>query len=112
MNLYVCDKDLAENFGISGCQFDNSIEKLMKSINLLCEVVKEEGVLCGTALANVNLPVSKQHLVGMQLWARRRGSRWRICTWTIWTFGVNLYTRRYFSRWVCSSASTRCRRNR
>jgi len=39
-NLFVCDKDLAENFGISGCQFGSSIEKLMKSINLLCGAVK------------------------------------------------------------------------
>ncbi len=97
-NLYVCDKDLAENFGISGCQFDNSIEKLMKSINLLCEVVKEEGVLCGTALANVNLPVSKQHLVGMQLWGAaawiKMADRY-MDNLDFW--GVNLYTRRYFS---------------
>ena len=27
-----------------------------------------EGVLCGTALANVNLPKTKQHVVGMQIW--------------------------------------------
>ena len=66
--MFVCDKELAENFGISGCQFEDSIEKLMKSVNLLCSVVRSEGVLCGTALANVNLPKTKQHVVGMQIW--------------------------------------------
>ena len=97
-NLYVCDKDLAENFGISGCQFDNSIEKLMKSINLLCSVVKEEGIMCGTALANVNLPISKQHLVGMQLWGAAAWIKIADRYMTNLDFwGVNLYTRRYFS---------------
>ena len=41
-NLFVCDKELAENFGISGCQFEDSIEKLMKSVNLLCSVVRSK----------------------------------------------------------------------
>ena len=97
-NLYVCDKDLAENFGISACQFDDSIEKLMKSINLLCVAVKEEGMMCGTALANVNLPISKQHLVGMQMWGAaawmKMADRY-MSNLDFW--GVNLYTRRYFS---------------
>ena len=97
-NLFVCDKDLAENFGISGCQFSNSIEKLMKSINLLCGAVKQEGMMCGTALANVNLPVSKQHLVGMQMWGAaawiKMADRY-MSNLDFW--GVNLYTRRYFS---------------
>ena len=97
-NLYVCDKDLAENFGISGCQFDNSIEKLMKTINMLCATVNEEGLMCGTALANVNLPVSKQHLVGMQMWGAAAWIKMADRYMTNLDFwGVNLYTRRYFS---------------
>ena len=112
-NLFVCDKELAENFGISGCQFDNSIEKLMKSINLLCSVVKEEGMMCGTALANVNLPVSKQHLVGMQLWGAAAWIKIADRYMTNLDFwGVNLYTRRYFSPWASSSAFTWCLRSR
>ena len=97
-NLFVCDKDLAENFGVSGCQFGASVEKLMKSVNLLCGVVREENVLCGTALANVNLPKEKQHLVGFQLWGAlgwiKIADKFmdQIDFW-----GVNLYTRRYFS---------------
>jgi len=97
-NLFVCDKDLAENFGVSGCQFGASVEKLMKSVNLLCGVVREENVLCGTALANVNLPTEKQHLVGFQLWGAlgwiKIADKFmdQIDFW-----GVNLYTRRYFS---------------
>ena len=35
MEFVRLDKDLAENFGISGCQFEDSIEKLMKSVNLV-----------------------------------------------------------------------------
>ena len=97
-NLYVCDSELAENFGVGGCQFGDSIEKLMKSVNMLCSVVRSENMLCGTALANVNLPRTKQHLVGRQLWG---GLSWikladrymdQLDFW-----GVNLYTRRYFS---------------
>jgi len=97
-NLFVCDKDLAENFGVSGCQFGASVEKLMRSVNLLCGVVREENVLCGTALANVNLPTEKQHLVGFQLWGAlgwiKIADKFmdQIDFW-----GVNLYTRRYFS---------------
>ena len=97
-NLFVCDRDLAENFGISGCQFDNRVEKLMKSIDLLCEAVRQEGMMCGTALANVNLPVSKQHLVGMQLWGAAAWIKLADRYMTNLDFwGVNLYTRRYFS---------------
>jgi len=97
-NLYVCDSELAENFGVGGCQFGDSVEKLMKSVNMLCGVVRSENMLCGTALANVNLPQTKQHLVGGQLWG---GLSWikladrymdQLDFW-----GVNLYTRRYFS---------------
>lgn len=97
-NLYVCDSDLAENFGVGGCQFDDSIEKLMKSINMLCGMVRSENMLCGTAIANVNLPKTKQHLVGRQLWGAlswiKLADRYmdQIDFW-----GVNLYTRRYFS---------------
>ena len=39
-NLFACDKDLAENFGIGKCQFGNSVEKLMRAIDDLCEAVK------------------------------------------------------------------------
>ena len=97
-NLFVCDKDLAENFGVSGCQFEDSIEKLMKSVNMLCGVVRSENMLCGTAIANVNLPKRKQHLVGTQLWGAlswiKLADRYmdQLDFW-----GVNLYTRRYFS---------------
>ena len=97
-NLYVCDSDLAESFGVSGCQFEDSIEKLMKSLNLLCGVVRSENMLCGTAIANVNLPKKKQHLVGTQLWGAlswiKLADRYmdQLDFW-----GVNLYTRRYFS---------------
>ena len=68
MESLVCDSELAENFGVSGCQFEDSIEKLMKSVNMLCGTVRSENMLCGTAIANVNLPRTKQHLVGRQLW--------------------------------------------
>lgn len=97
-NLYVCDSELAENFGVSGCQFEDSIEKLMKSVNMLCGTVRSENMLCGTAIANVNLPRTKQHLVGRQLWGAlswiKLADRYmdQIDFW-----GVNLYTRRYFS---------------
>ena len=89
---------MAENFGVSGCQFEDSIEKLMKSVNMLCGTVRSENMLCGTAIANVNLPRTKQHLVGRQLWGAlswiKLADRYidQIDFW-----GVNLYTRRYFS---------------
>ena len=97
-NLFVCDKELAENFGISGCQFEDSIEKLMKSVNLLCSVVRSEGVLCGTALANVNLPKTKQHIVGMQMWGALAWIRYSDAWMDQLDFwAVNMYTRRFWS---------------
>jgi 1,3-beta-glucan synthase len=97
-NLFVCDKDLAENFGISGCQFEDSIEKLMKSVNLLCSVVRSEGILCGTALANVNLPKTKQHVVGMQMWGALAWIRYSDAWMDQLDFwAVNMYTRRFWS---------------
>ena len=97
-NLFACDKDLAENFGIGKCQFGNSVEKLMRAIDDLCEAVKEEGILCGTALANVNLPATKQHLVGQDTWGAAawiKASDRYMKHLDFW--GVNLYTRRYFA---------------
>ena len=97
-NLFACDKDLAENFGIGKCQFGNSVEKLMKAVDGLCEAVKEEGILCGTALANVNLPATKQHLVGQDTWGAAawiKASDRYMKHLDFW--GVNLYTRRYFA---------------
>ena len=69
----------------------------MKSVNLLCSVVRSEGVLCGTALANVNLPKTKQHVVGMQMWGALAWIRYS----DVWMdqldfWAVNMYTRRFW----------------
>ena len=70
----------------------------MKAVDGLCEAVKEEGILCGTALANVNLPATKQHLVGQDTWGAAawiKASDRYMKHLDFW--GVNLYTRRYFA---------------
>ena len=55
---FVCEDDYAEQHlsFTNQCQFGTAARVLMLIIDSLCETVHEEGLLCSTPLAGVNLP--------------------------------------------------------
>lgn len=59
-HFFVCDEEyerlFLQPFGLVGCQFGVNAASLLSAIDELCSVVTAAGLLCSTALADVELP--------------------------------------------------------